>query len=230
MASLAARRLTPERLDDLPPSDPAARASRRDLRRINALMAQGKIGADLVRAHAATPPRRIADLGCGDGTGALRLLRRLGRAPEGGTLVLTDRQPVVTSAALDPLAALGWQVDVVAADVFDYLDAGGRHDLIVTNLFLHHFEGPELTRLLHAVAGASDLFVATEPLRSRLALWPSALLGLIGANGVTRHDARVSVEAGFRGQEMSDLWPGTPLAEGRRGAFTQGFAGRGLHG
>jgi hypothetical protein len=33
------------------------------------------------------------------------------------------------------------------------------------------------------------------------------LLGLIGCNDVTRHDAIVSVRAGFRNQELTGLWP-----------------------
>jgi hypothetical protein len=40
-----------------------------------------------------------------------------------------------------------------------------------------------------------------------LALQASRLLGLIGCNEVTRHDAVVSVRAGFVDQELSALWP-----------------------
>jgi hypothetical protein len=48
------------------------------------------------------------------------------------------------------------------------------------------------------------------------------LLWGIGCNSVTRHDARVSVRAGFRDQELSALWPaqsGFELAE-----FSGGYA------
>jgi hypothetical protein len=54
------------------------------------------------------------------------------------------------------------------------------------------------------LAGA---FVAVEPRRSARGLLFSRLLGFIGCNRVTRHDAPISVRAGFAGQELSQLWP-----------------------
>ena len=80
------------------------------------------------------------------------------------------------------------------------------------NLFLHHFEGAQLARLLAAIARRSDLFFACEPRREWVALTGSHLIGAIGANAVTREDAVLSVHAGFRSKELSALWPGSPPA------------------
>jgi hypothetical protein len=77
----------------------------------------------------------------------------------------------------------------------------------VTNLFLHHFNESDLTRLLSAVARDCDAMVACEPRRGFFALLGSRLVGLLGANHVTRSDAVTSVVAGFRGGELSALWP-----------------------
>ena len=44
-------------------------------------------------------------------------------------------------------------------------------------------------------------------IRSLASLLFSRLLALIGCNSITRHDAVVSVRAGFREQELSRLWP-----------------------
>ena len=82
-----------------------------------------------------------------------------------------------------------------------------RWDLIVANLFLHHFEGAPLAGLLAAAAARGDRFLACEPRRSRLALAASRLVGAIGANAVTREDAVLSVHAGFCGNEIAALWP-----------------------
>jgi len=49
--------------------------------------------------------------------------------------------------------------------------------------------------------------VALEPRRHFAARLGCELLWMIGCNRVTRHDARLSVRAGFRGQELSSLWP-----------------------
>ena len=223
---LARRDVAPEQLDALAHDDPRAVASRGDLRRINVLMGQAGIAASLVRAHLPAPPRRVADLGCGDGVGALRFLRRIGPAPEGATLELVDMRPVVRPETLSALEALGWSVRVAVADVIGWLEARREAlDLATANLFLHHFEDRALGRLLGLAADRAAHLVATEPLRSPLGHLAARSVGAIGANSVTRHDAPASVRAGFRGRELSALWPGTALFEGRRGPFTHAFAG-----
>jgi hypothetical protein len=192
------RVLEPEWLDTLPPCDARARRSRADLRRVNALMGNaGHVSRALVSV-----PRgrrlRIADLGAGDGSFMKSVLRRL---PHPGVEVtLVDR-------AMMP-GTLDWDAHAVAADAHDFLaQPGPRFDAIVANLFLHHFDDAALRRLLALAAQRTPLFIACEPRRSRLALRASRLLRVLGCNDVTRHDAAVSVRAGFRGSELSALWP-----------------------
>ena len=73
------------------------------------------------------------------------------------------------------------------------------------------------------------LFVAVEP---RRAVWPmfcSRLLWTIGCNSVTRHDAVVSVRAGFFGNELSMLWTDKKnwqLTEQSAGPFSHLFIAR----
>ena len=226
----AKRTLVPERLDGLPPDAPEARASRRDLHRINALMLQTRILAGLMKAHVPDPPRRIVEIGCGDGLTTHAVLRRMAASWPSGTLTLVDAQSVVLDRAVDDLAVLGWRVEIVTADVLDWLPSAGRHDLAIANLFLHHFEGADLSRLLNGVAAACETFAATEPRRSRLAAMAAGSLRAIGANAVTRHDAVVSVKAGFTDGELGAAWPGTVLVDAARGPFTHAFAGRGRAG
>jgi len=73
--------------------------------------------------------------------------------------------------------------------------------------------------------------VAVEPRRSAPALTCSRLLWAIGCNTVTRHDAVVSVGAGFAGRELAALWPSaTPdhwdLAEESAGLFGHLFVAK----
>ncbi|MGA2366942.1 MAG: hypothetical protein ABSG12_15805, partial [Steroidobacteraceae bacterium] len=81
--------------------------------------------------------------------------------------------------------------------------------LCVTTLFLHHFQSQALERLLYAIAARCGTFVACEPRRNSVAWLGSHLLGVLGANEVTREDGVTSVVAGFAGQELSALWPAT---------------------
>jgi len=209
------RVVAPEILDDLPAEDPRALRSRRDLRRLNQLMGNpGILAAALLEDGGTRPVSSIAELGAGDGWALSQVIRRL--PPTAGRATLVDRQGPPAPESTRALEGCGWKTEFARADVFDWLAAADTHDAIVCNLFLHHFEGPDLVRLLTLAAGKCRLFIAAEPRRSRPALFFSRFLWLLGCAAVTRHDAVVSVRAGFCGDELGAIWPehaGWSLAE-----------------
>ncbi|MBU6400594.1 MAG: hypothetical protein KGS61_09765 [Verrucomicrobia bacterium] len=228
------RRVEPEWLDTLEPKDPRAAASRDDLRRINAWLGSAAVVARSARrATAAGPPRRLVELGAGDGRFMLSLATRLAQSFGRIEVILVDRLAAVGADTVRQIQVLGWRVETVRADVFDWLTAfqGGPETLMVANLFLHHFRDEDLSGLLGAVAHRTAAFVACEPRRTRAALTASSLLGLLGCNQVTRHDARRSVYAGFRGLELSQRWPephGWRLVERRAGWLSHCFVASAL--
>lgn len=176
---------------------------------------------------APAPPRRLVELGTGDGTLLLKIARRLG-LQTGTRATLVDRRPTVSAATLEAFKAAGWEVDVCESDVFEWLCRPGAQtaDATVANLFLHHFREGELAHLLNLAAQQTKRFVACEPRRSRTALAGASLLPLIGCNDVTVHDADVSVRAGFRDRELSALWPPDAdwkVTERRAGLFSHAF-------
>jgi hypothetical protein len=222
------RRVEPEWLDELPAADPRAVRSRGDLRRINALMGNARIVAGELRRAYPSGLRTIAEIGAGDGAFAVRIAPALGKHVH---MTLVDRQDIVPAATIAAMAAHGVDTRIVRADVFDWLhhDDRGLFDAIVANLFLHHFEREQLAELLRGVARRTRLFVACEPRRSGVALAGSRLLGLIGCNDVTRHDAVASVRAGFDDGELSAAWPPEPgwsLVEHPRAPFSHCFVAR----
>lgn len=170
----------------------------------------------LARAMETLPdvPRTILEIGAGDGTFMLKLARRLGppwREPcQKVRLYLLDRKPVVKQPTLAAFNSIGWQAEVIRADLRDWLaGAGSQHfDLITANLFLHHFRDDELGVFFAAFAELGNTFMCCEPRRWRPAVLATRLLWCIGCNYVTRHDALISVRAGFQGRELSKLWPG----------------------
>jgi Methyltransferase domain len=230
------RSIEPEWLDELPPHDPRAIQSRRDLRRINALMTNATIVArELTRSLRHGPPRAIAEVGAGDGTFMLRLAEETATRWQGVHVVLLDRQDIVSSRTREQFSALGWQAESVTADVFDWLaqPAGQVFDVVIANLFLHHFDAAGLTALLSLAAQRTRMFIACEPRRSGLALIGSHLLGVVGCNDVSRHDAVVSVRAGFDGRELSALWPASRawrLQERANGLFSHCFVASRVNG
>jgi hypothetical protein len=205
------RHVQPEILDVLDGDDVDARRSRRDLRRINRAMATlAVVLPALDRVAAPARPRTLLELGAGDGSLMLRVARRRASDWPALNVVLLDRQPLVPPESLREMRGLGWTPEVATADVFDWLESAHAEpwDIVFANLFVHHFEGRRLAALLAGIAARARAFVCCEPRRGAVALLGSHLVRLIGANAVTRHDAIASVHAGFRGAELSGLWPG----------------------
>ena len=97
------RRVAAELLDELPPHDPRAVRSRRDLRVVNRIMGHAGLLARALDAVATRSPLRLVELGAGDGTLLLRLAqRRAHRWPKAVVTVL-DAQPTVAPATLAEL-------------------------------------------------------------------------------------------------------------------------------
>jgi Methyltransferase domain len=211
------RAVSRETLDVLAASDPRALRSRRDLRRINRIM--GTCGI-IIRGMQATigrcsrdPPLRVLELGAGDGSVMLRVAQELSKSWPAVHLTLLDRQALVDANTNAAFARLGWRVQTLIMDVLDWVAAptplhlSPRWDVIVTNLFLHHFDDIQLPEVLPVIAARCNLFVACEPRRAPLSLIASHLIGAVGASRVTRQDAVLSVHAGFRAAELSIVWP-----------------------
>ena len=227
---MQARSVQPEILDALPPDDPRAIHSRRDLRKINAIMRHAPFIAGVMRA-APQMPQIVVELGAGDGSLLLNVARRLGSPASRVRAFLVDRRPSVSDDACGEFRRLGWDVESCAADVFDWLARTPMEsaDVMLANLFLHHFRDDDLRALLSASATRTSRFIACEPRRSRTALAGVALMPLIGCNAVTRHDGGISVRAGFRDGELRALWPDNrewQITERRKGLFSQTFVAR----
>lgn len=253
------RTLQPELLDSLPAHDAGAIRSRRDLRRLNNLMGHaGIITRALKRIFPNAPPARILEIGAGDGQLLLRVATQLNsqrwiesqsnRHPEGVTqfprltkgegrgegegvdVLFVDLQNLLSAETQAEFAALNWRVRAIESDIFYWLkNSPAKTDVVLANLFLHHFTDAQLTLLFSEIAEKADAFIAVEPRRSCWPLFFARLVGVIGCNAVTRHDAPVSVLAGFVGRELSALWPRGnewELTEHRAGLFSHLFVAR----
>lgn len=232
------RVVQPELLDALATDDPRAIHSRRDLRRLNACMGNAAIAARALRnIFLTSPPRHIVDIGAGDGVFLLNVARALSPSGERGqrftsrrepgSALLVDQQSLLGVETQKDFARFNWTARAWQGDVFEFFENGAPAvDVVIANLFLHHFLPESLSTLFQAVRRKTQVLVAIEPRRSRPALLFSRLVGLIGCNSVTRHDAVASVRAGFTGRELSALWPdrdGWRVTEQPAGPFSHLF-------
>ena len=207
---VSGRHVTPERLDSLLPSDVRAIRSRADLRRVHrAMRTLSILKAAVVKLSFVVPPRRILELGAGDGTLLLRLARALQPRWTDVSVTLLDRQDLVSPVTQEAFRRLDWEVSVLCANAVEWaqLSPFPNYDLCITTLFLHHFDDAGLRLLLAGVAGRSQSFIACEPRRSRVARFGSRLIGALGVNEVTREDGVKSVAAGFSDGELTRAWP-----------------------
>ncbi|MFP4352954.1 MAG: hypothetical protein ACLFRP_09240 [Puniceicoccaceae bacterium] len=186
------RVVQPEILDDLAPDDPAAVANRRDLRFLNRFMGNWRwVARELERFH--RPGASVVEAGAGEGDLA-RYLRgrvpRLARAPYTG-IDLWGRPRDWPE---------GWSWN--QSDLLDYTP-GPPPDVLVVNLLLHQFED-EVLRELGRRFDPVPVWIICEPLRVRRSVWGLSLLRPFGLHPVSWHDGRVSIRAGFRGNELPD--------------------------
>jgi 2-polyprenyl-3-methyl-5-hydroxy-6-metoxy-1,4-benzoquinol methylase len=183
------RSLQPELLDTLPPDHPAALHSRRDLRLINRFMRTRQWMTGELRRWL-RPGERVLELGAG--TGELAIALNAAGFPVDGL----DLWP---QPAAWPASARWHQADLRTFAHY------GDYAFIIGSLIFHQFNSEEL-----AVVGQrcqqARVILASEPARWRRAQVLMSLLGpVFGASYVTKHDARVSIAAGFLGNELPGL-------------------------
>ena len=170
--------LEPEILDGLAADDPRAVHSRRDLVHINALMFQAPIMAGLLRKHVRAKRRRILEIGAGDGTFMLAVARRLARHWPAVELTLLDRIDLVSPERRDAFAKLGWRVETVTADIFEWL---GRVDTAVRRCRREPLPAPfrqcRSPPLFSGLQRLAPVLLATEPRRGSFPLAASACCG-----------------------------------------------------
>ena len=207
------RVVKPEILDSLPENHPDALRNRRDIRLFNQIMGNFQWFfrqlSDLLLAG-----DTILEIGAGAGDLGIYLRDKC----------LTDAQ--IRIDGLDLCSRpIKWPENWAwhQCDLREFNDYG-HYSVILVNFVLHQFEGEDLRALGCSLSTAARLILASETARSRLhlhQLWAARLLGI---NYVSRHDAKVSIEGGFRDDELPHL---LKLEEGLWNFnCTQGFFGQ----
>jgi hypothetical protein len=185
------RKIEPEILDSLGFDDPEAQKNRRDLRRINRLFRSFPWILSRLRKHRTefTSTSPLLEIGSGEGD-LSRYLEKAGFQVDG-----LDRVPAPGDWLHD---REWWQRDLMTFEHW------GRYSVLVGNLILHQFH-PEQLRHLGSQWNEMRLLVFHEPLRSRFhRMAYSGLSVVMGMNHVSRHDGKVSIEAGFRDRELPE--------------------------
>ncbi|MGD9896014.1 MAG: class I SAM-dependent methyltransferase [Candidatus Methylacidiphilaceae bacterium] len=198
------RIVEPEWIDRLDPESPEARRTRRELRRMNALMRN----FDWFRRRLADRPSlsgRGLEIGAGDGgLGAYLFADPTTRRRF--EFVGIDR------VGRPPAWPRDWRWE--QKDVFQ-LDNWHEFPLLLANMVLHHFSEEELARLGFRIRESCRVLLALETARRGVHLAQVRVLRTLGILGpVGYHDASTSIQAGFIAEELPRLL-GLPPSEWR---------------
>ncbi|MBB5040230.1 methyltransferase domain-containing protein [Prosthecobacter dejongeii] len=187
------RSVQPEILETLASDDPAARRGRQDLLLVNGIMGNHRWISRMMRRYC-QPGWQMTELGAGDGALSLKLAQQ--GLCQTHDLHAFDLAPRPASWPAD---AAWTQGDLFAQNL-------PPSQVLIANLFLHHFEAAPLHLLGSRIAPETQLILAAEPARYRIHTFMGRLFcSLAQLNWVTRYDMQVSIRAGFRGQELPDF-------------------------
>jgi 2-polyprenyl-3-methyl-5-hydroxy-6-metoxy-1,4-benzoquinol methylase len=144
----------------------------------------------------------ILDVGAGDSRLAAHLQSELARSNRIVQFVALDRR---ISHLRNGNRSPG-KISQVAAEIFQLPFAAERFDVVICNLFLHHFSEDEAVELLRRLAGIASRAVLINDLERNLLpyvfirlAWPFA------RSRITRHDAAASVRQAYTKEELADL-------------------------
>ena len=181
------RTCAPELLDALPHDHPDAVHSRRDLRLINRFM-RNRAWFERILPALLRSGEQVLELGSGMGEMGLGLARR-GIPMDGLDLWPRPR---------DWPGGRAWHT----ADLKEF-SGYDPYAVVIGNLIFHQFTDDELAGLGEKLRRSARVVLASEPMRRRMSqTLVAAVAPLLGAGHVTLHDARVSIAAGFTGDEL----------------------------
>ena len=153
-------------------------------------------------ARTGTHHARILDVGSGDARLAARLQEELAKRQLSAEFVAFDRRPnhLNNGNHFPP------GFSRVAGDAPKFPFPAKSFDVVMCNLFLHHFSGAEARKMLHGLAEMASRAVLINDLERRFLpyffiriAWPFA------RSRVTRHDGAASVRQAYTRQELGEL-------------------------
>jgi SAM-dependent methyltransferase len=198
---LRQRSQEPEELD-LGVAEEEAVRSLADLRRVNRWLGGRRTLLRAVRPYL-REGSQVLDVGCGSGDLPALLLRAV---PARIMVVGVDLKLLHLRQA-PPL------VHRVVADVRELPFAPRSFDVVTASLFLHHFDGSQVSAVLRSLfALARRALVVNDLRRARVPLlFGHAAFPFLFRSRVSVHDGLVSIQRAFRAHELSEAFAAADL-------------------
>lgn len=159
----------------------------------------------LLKDHPKDLPLTIVDLGCGGGD-ILKDIAKFGRK-EGYKfqLIGIDANQNAVDYATETITEYE-NIKFLALDVFSEDFNSLQYDVVITTLFLHHFQEKQLLELLQKVMKTATLGMVVNDLhRHRLAYYLFKVITIPVQNKMIIEDGLTSVLRGFKRKELVNL-------------------------
>ncbi len=207
------RTTSQELLDDDLGSAAEIERSLDDLWRINRYLGGVETNLHLLERffkRAGAHPVRVLDVGSGDARLAAHLQAELLRRNIQAQFFVLDRR--MTHLGNGRPAAAG--LLPVTADVFALPFAKASFDIVMCNLFLHHFSGERAQELLRSMAAVAREAVMINDLERHVLPYLFIRLALPFARSrLTRHDGPASVRQAYTRRELEKMAVDAGFAE-----------------
>lgn len=198
MLDLSRRAEDPELLDEGVPPEEALR-SLGDLRFVNRWLGNRHQLLQAVRpALSASAAPSLLDVGCGSGDVPMWIASQIGRPV---SVVGVDLKALHLQVAPAPLRG-------VVADVHRLPFADARFDVVTASLFLHHFDGADVARVLCELFRVTRRALVVNDLRrSRVPyVFGRATFPLLFRSRVSVEDGLLSIRRAFTRDELQDAF------------------------
>lgn len=210
MAHFTARRRTPERMDDPDVPQHDLREAHAFVRRVNRWLGGSRAAVSALRRWSRSWTRgetiRILDIGAGTADIPLAILDWARAAGHRVQVTAVDLHEGTLALAREQIGDRQG-IDLVCADARRLTDrfSPGDFDYAHAGMFLHHLDDIEVVTVLRIMDRLARLgSIWNDLVRGRIESLGVRVLTL-GAPALVKHDAIVSVEAGFTKREAIDL-------------------------
>jgi ubiquinone/menaquinone biosynthesis C-methylase UbiE len=209
MRPLQTRSTAPEKMDapGIPEGD--LRRALRDIDRINRWLGGYKLVFGALKnlpAFQRKEPMTLMDLGCGSGDIIRAVSKWAKRSGHPLRFIGVDMNPTMTRLAGN-CCVLHENVSFRTADVFDDILLKDQPDIVMSTLFVHHFDREALIRLLKRMLElARQTVIINDPDRHPLAYYGiKYLTRMFSASYLVHYDAPLSVARSLTRSEWIDV-------------------------
>ncbi len=209
MWALQTRSTAPEKMDAPGLPEGELRRALRDIDRINRWLGGYRLVFDALKSLPAfrqKEPLTLMDLGCGSGDIIRAVSRWAIRSGRTVRFIGVDMNPTMTRLAGNS-CVLQDNISFRTADVFDDALLNDRPDVVISTLFVHHFDRDALIRLLQRMQQlAQHAVVINDPARHPLAYYGIKLLTRVFSGSyLVRYDAPLSVARSLTRNEWTEV-------------------------